>query len=253
MNQNDLKRRAAISVGWDDIPWLGQDVKENILASTPPHLRATVSKGVPSIGSGAVYPIPLEDVVVKPEDVIPIPAFWRRIYGMDVGYRCTAAVFLAHDTDNDIVYVTGEHYLREQPPEMHAASIMRVAKDWMPGVIDPASRQRSQHDGRKLLATYRGLGLRLREADNSVADGIGKIWSRLSTGKLKFYPGTTNLQNEYILYRYNEYNKPIKENDHALDALRYAINMLHLAQPMPNSIANGGVPLIQTSRKYFNG
>lgn len=241
--------RAAITIAWDDIPWLGESVKNEILASTPPHLRATISKGIPSIGSGSVYPIPLEDVLLKPEDVKPIPAFWPRIYGMDVGFRCTAAVFLAYDPDNDIVYVTGEHYMKEQPPEMHAAGINRVAKDWMPGVIDPASKQRDKN-GDQLIRTYRSLGLRISEADNSVMDGIQKIWSRLATGKLKFFPNTPNLQNEYILYRYDDHNKPIKENDHALDALRYAINMLHMARPTPGPMA-GAPPMIQVRRDYF--
>ena len=247
MTTSKAHHRAAITVGWNDIPWLGETVKESILASTPPHLRATVSRGIPSIGSGSVYPIPLENVVLKTDEVFTIPGYFRRIYGMDVGFRCTAAIFLAHDTDNDIVYVTGEHYVRDQVPEVHAAAINRVAQNWMPGCIDPASRQKRE-DGKSVIKKYNQLGLRLREADNSVADGIQRIWSRLAEGKLKFFPNTHNLQNEYILYRYDENNRPIKENDHALDALRYAINMLHLAQPMPNSKANSN--LIQHHRKY---
>src|SRR5690606_34920194 len=82
--------RCCITLSWDDIPWLSEESKSDILASTPPHLRNTVSKGIPSVGAGAVYPIPLEDVLVSP---FPIPEHYRKMYGLDVGINTTAAVF----------------------------------------------------------------------------------------------------------------------------------------------------------------
>ena len=66
----DLKpSRATITIGWDDVPWLDDQTKAEILASTPPHLRATVSRGVPTIGSGAIYPIPLDDILCEPFEI----------------------------------------------------------------------------------------------------------------------------------------------------------------------------------------
>lgn len=228
--------RAAISIGWEDVPWLDEETKRTTLESTPPHLRDAVSKGIPSIGMGAVYPIPLEQVLLKPSDVPVIMPHWHRSYGLDVGSRVTAAIFIAHDRDNDIVYVTGEHYVRDQPKEVHAARINDYAKGWMPGFIDPASNQTSQTDGKNLMMEYRRLGLKVQNADNAKNEGIQRVWSRLSQGKLKFFPNTPNLQNEYLLYRYdeNESNpKPVKNADHALDALRYAIMALKGAEIRP--------------------
>lgn len=255
---NDQKivkhHRAAIAIGWDSIPWLTEESKSEILASTPPHLRDTVSKGVPSIGFGAVYPIPLDSVLVKFEDLQPIPTYWRRCYGLDVGARCTAAVFIAHDPDNDVVYVTGEHYVKDQPHEVHAAAIRKVAGDWMPGMIDPSSQQGSQTDQKKLIIEYRRQGLRVWPADNSVAKGIQEVYSRLAAGKLKFYPNVPNLQTEYLLYRYDDNNanpKPVKMEDHALDALRYAIMGLNRAQvpPVTSEMIIGG-PGSMSKRRY---
>lgn len=252
MEKNKIHHRAAVSIGWDDVPWLDQKTKDEILASTPLHLRETVSRGVPSIGFGAVYPVPLEQVLVKPEEMVPIPAFWRRMYGLDVG-GTTAAIFIAHDPDNDIVYVTGEYYGEQQPKEVHAAAIRRVAHDWMPGVIDPASSQTSQTDATKLLVEYRRMGLKLQLADNSKNAGIQEVWSRLAQGKLKFWPNTPKLQNEYILYHYDNNianPQPVKQHDHALDALRYAIMGLRYAKPqqvMSNTVL-GGRPTAQGKR-----
>lgn len=231
---NRPHHRAAISIGWDDVPWLDQKTKDEILASTPPHLRETVSRGVPSIGFGAVYPVPLEQVLVKPEEMIQIPHWWRRLYGMDVGHKVTAAVFIAHDPDNDIIYVVGEHYGEQQPKEVNGMAIKRVAGDWMPGVIDPGANQTAQTDGQNLMQEYRRMGLKLYNAENSMTSGLQEVWSRLAGGKLKFWPNTPKLQNEYILYHYDQNvanPKPVKQHDHALDALRYAVMGLKYAKP----------------------
>lgn len=227
--------RSVVQIGWDDVPWLDETTKEEMLAGTPPFQREAVKYGTPSLGSGAIYPIPLDDVVLKQEDVarlMPLPPYWRFIYGMDVGWKTTAAIFLAHDLDNDIVYVYDEYYQGRREPDLHAMHIKHRGENLM-GVIDPAAAGSSQIDGQKLIRIYRAppLNLKLREANNEVEAGIARIYQRLSAGKLKFFPGTVNLQNEYLLYRRDERGQIIKDHDHALDALRYAINSLHMAQP----------------------
>jgi len=231
MNEVDIKpSRATITIGWDDVPWLDEKTKREILASTPPHLRATVSRGVPTIGSGAVYPIPVENIVC---DSFPIPDYYKKMYGMDVGGLNTAAVFGALDPDSDILYVYSE-YLAGGIPEIHAASIKRVAQDWMNGAIDPSSQQGNQFDMEKLIREYRRLGLRVRPANNKVGDGIDRVWSRLELGKLKFFSNVTpKLQNEYLIYRRDEKGRIVKEHDHLLDALRYMVGSLHFANPTP--------------------
>lgn len=227
--------RACITIGMMDVPWLDEKTINEVLSSTPLHLREAVKNGTPSLGSGSIYPIPLDDVVLSQADVQrlrPLPNHWRYMYGMDVGWNRTAVVFVAQDPDTGIYYVTDEYYQGKLEPEIHAARITTKAK-WMHGVIDPASRGRSQVDGTQLIRVYRQLGLKIREANNEVEAGIYKIWSLLAGGKLKFFPNCLSLQNEYLLYRRDEDGKIVKENDHALDALRYAINTWHMATPVP--------------------
>lgn len=237
--------RAAVAIGWDDIPWMSEQAKTEILESTPHHLRQVVSQGIPSVGDGAVYTIPLSDILLKPHEVFEIPPHYKRLYGMDVGWQRTAAVFGALDPDSDVLYIYAEHYVEHQPPEVHAARIKAIAGDWMTGEIDPASKITTA-DGKVLLNDYRRLGLRLREANNAVEPGIMQVASRLAQGKLKFFPHTTrNLQNEYILYS-RENGKIVKKDDHALDALRYLVTGISHArakeQPRPITTP--------TTRKY---
>ena len=66
-----------VQAGWDDVPHLTERTKRELLASTPPYLRDARSKGVPTLGAGAIYPVPLEDVTCHPFE---IPGFWRRCW-----------------------------------------------------------------------------------------------------------------------------------------------------------------------------
>src|SRR5690606_22051028 len=92
--------RAIVMAGWDDVPHLSAEQKARMLAAAEVHLRDARSKGVPSIGSGAIYPVPEDQIVV---DDFAIPAHWPRAYGLDVGWNCTAAVFGAIDRDADVL------------------------------------------------------------------------------------------------------------------------------------------------------
>ena len=208
-----------VQASWEDVPHLSEKAKAELLAETPPHLRDARSKGIPSLGSGAIYPVPETDIKVDP---FAIPDYWPRAYGMDVGWNRTAVVWGAHDRDTDIVYLYTEHYRGQAEPSIHAAAI-RARGDWIPGVIDPSARGRSQDDGKQLLQQYTDLGLKLDLAENLVDSGIYEVWQRLSTGRLKVFAPMQNWFAEYRLYRRDENGKIVKQFDHLMDATRYLI------------------------------
>jgi len=240
------KHRGCVGISWDDIPWLDETTKLELLESTPPQLREVVSRGIPALGDGAVYPLPLKDILLRPNETFQIPAYYKKVYGMDVGWNRTAAVFGAIDPDSGILYIYDVHYVEHQPPEVHAARIKQIAGNWMVGAIDPASKL-SSVDGDTALRKYRQLGLRLIEADNAVETGIATVTSMMVQGRLKFFPHTTGkLQNEYILYRREE-GKIVKKDDHAMDALRYLVMSMKHAQSTP--AGSTGIPgLGQTTK-----
>jgi phage terminase large subunit-like protein len=202
---------------WDDAPHLSDAVKLELWNSIPPFQRDARSKGVPQLGAGAIYPIPESEIVVPDFD---IPDHWPRGYAMDVGWNRTAAGFYALDRESDILYKYGEHYRGQAEPAIHAEAI-KARGTWLAGVCDPAARGRSQHDGVQLIQQYKDLGLDLSFAKNSVESGIYEVWSRLSTGRLKIFKSCTNTLFEYRLYRRDERGRIVKENDHAMDEMRY--------------------------------
>lgn len=222
--------RAVVTATWDDVPHLSEEDKNELLASMLPHQRDARSKGVPSLGSGAIYPVGEEEFLVDP---FAIPKFWPRVYGLDVGWNRTAVAWLAWDRDTDTVYLYSEHYRGQAEPSVHAAAI-KARGAWMPGVVDPAARGRSQKDGEQLLQNYKDLGLLLSKADNSVEAGIYAVWERISTGRMKVFRSCNNWLGEYRLYRRDEKGKIVKEKDHLMDATRYAVvTGLKYAKVMP--------------------
>lgn len=222
---------------WEhDAPHLSQEARDEILKSIPPHQRRARTEGVPYLGSGTIYSVPLETILVDP---FPIPDFWPRCFGMDVGWNRTAAIWLAIDREHDIAYAYSEHYVGQEEPLLHAAAIKGSGYGnergaWIPGVIDPASKQKNQSEGKALLKSYRDLGLKLELANNAVEAGIYEVWQRLSTGRLKFFRHLKNLQWEYNIYRRNDKGQVVKKNDHICDSLRYAcVSGLKLAKVPP--------------------
>lgn len=220
--------KAIIQAGWDDAPWLTEKAKQQMEADTPPHLRLARRTGKPSMGSGNVYPISLEEMLVKPFE---IPNYYRRLFAMDVGWNRTAVLWCAIDPQTDVMYLYDEHYVGEQQPPIHAQAV-RNRGQWIPGVIDPASRGRSQRDGQQLMQDYKDLGLKLTPAINNVDAGISELWQRMNTGNLKVFNTLTNFAKEFVLYRRNLKGNIIKENDHLMDCLRYLQNNISRAKSL---------------------
>lgn len=214
-----VEDRAMVMAGWDDVPHLSAEQKTRMLAEAEVHLKESRSKGIPSLGSGAIYPIPESEIVVDPFE---IPAHWPRAYGLDVGWNRTAAVWGAMDRDADVFYLYSEHYQGQQEPSTHVAGINGRGK-WIPGTIDPASRGRSQKDGEKLLEIYTDLGLNLIPADNSRESGIYAVHQRLATGRLKVFKTLRSWLGEYRIYRRDEKGQIVKQNDHLMDGTRYLV------------------------------
>lgn len=212
--------RYSVNASWDDVPHLDDATKRELWESTPPHLRDARAKGIPSLGSGAIYPVPIEEIEVQP---FRIPDYWPRAYALDVGWNRTAGLWGAWDTSVDVLYLYAEHYAGQAVPAVHAEAI-KARGDWIKGVIDPASRGRSQADGERLYETYRALGLKLAPADNAVEAGIYKVWQRLVTGRLKIFSTLQNFKAEYRLYRRDENGKIVKKFDHLMDCGRYLEN-----------------------------
>lgn len=209
-----------VQVGWGEVPHLSDEAKAQLISSIPPFQRDARTRGIPQLGAGAIYTIPVNDITIP--DMRVMPKHWRRAFGFDIGWNWTAAVWGAYDETQDIVYLYNAYKRGQAEPIVHAAA-MKARGAWIPGVIDPAAQGRLQDDGRRMIDLYRHEGLNIEPADHTIETGIYEVWNRLATGRLKVFGSLAEWFAEYSLYRRNEKGVIVKENDHLMDATRYLL------------------------------
>jgi Terminase large subunit, T4likevirus-type, N-terminal/Terminase RNaseH-like domain len=209
--------------GWEDAEHLNEDQKKNMLANMSPSEIEARTKGMPSIGSGMVYPV-LEDLITC--EPFKIPDYWAKSFALDFGWNPspTAAIFGAHDRDNDIVYYYAEYSATQLTPQHHALELMKQGCDWMPGVYDPAGKISNQKDGSKLVDLYFQSGIcNLFPANNSKEEGVLTVLQRMMNGKLKIFTTLRKTLTELRMYSRDEDGIIIKGNDHFMDCMRYHV------------------------------
>ena len=97
-----------------DVGHYTQEEKDAIIAKYPAHERDARTKGIPMLGSGRIFALPDEAILVEP---FALPDLWPRIRGTDFGWdHPSAHVWLAWDRDNDIVYVVACLRMVESTP-----------------------------------------------------------------------------------------------------------------------------------------
>jgi PBSX family phage terminase large subunit len=143
-------------------------------------------------------------------------------FGVDEGYT-HPTVILKICTDNDGRYHVAEEWYKTgklQSEVVEQAVIMDAGKrkDF---VVDSSAAG--------LIASLRDAGVNARKRTGRVLDGIGLIQDLLvikGDGKprLTVDPSCVNLINEFETYVWkDDKDEPVKEYDHALDALRYYV------------------------------
>lgn len=222
--------RRIVFASWEDVPHLTPEMKQAQLATMDPHLRDARTRGIPFLGSGAVFPVETGVIEIK---AFPIPDHYPRAFALDVGWNRTAALWGALDPKTDVLYLYDEHYVAEENPSTHANAIKgygvksNYRADWIPGVCDPAARGRNQKDGTKLIEDYRALGLKVDAAMSKITDAaVHEVWLRLSSGRLKVFSHLQYFFKEYLLYRRDENGKIIESKsrpDHLMDCLKFLV------------------------------
>lgn len=219
-----------------------------IIASWPPHERAARGEGTPMLGSGAIFPVP-EDRIVVPD--FPVPRWWPSIGGLDFGWdHPFAAAQLAYEPDGDVVYVVRCYRVREATPLVHAGAL----KPWGRHLRWSWPHDGLQHDkgsGEQLAQQYRKLGLKMiseraqfPDGTNGVEAGLSDMLGRMETGRWRVFASCNDWLEEYRTYHRKD-GKIVKQGDDAISASRYALMMLRHARPLRDDNEEDG-PRIET-------
>lgn len=144
--------------------------------------------------------------------------------GIDFGFtNPTAVIHIKRDGD-DNYYVTSEWYKTGRTEEQIAEYVKSCNFNRV--YPDPESPSAIEVLNAKGIAIVEVL-----KNKDSIQNGINRVRQLLKMNKLKIHNSCVNLISEFETYAYpekrpdqNEYENPIKEHDHALDALRYALS-----------------------------
>lgn len=184
------------------------------------------------MAEGVVYD--MFNDVIHAVDKNKIPDKFESYYlGVDYGTG-NPTVFLLIGQSGKNLYVIDEYYWdsSKKGRQKTDAEYSRDLQDFIKGrypkaiCIDPSAASfilQLRHDGVKGI----------RKADNSVLDGIRTVASFLGEQRIFIYGAKCkNLLSEIVSYVWDPKaqktgeDKPVKANDHALDALRYVIHTM---------------------------
>lgn len=216
------------NVTWEDAPHLTDDVKKQLLAAIPEHQRDMRTKGIPMLGSGAIYPIPQEELY---DDCLQLMPHWSRGIGIDFGWNYLGLIWGAWDRDADILHIYDCEKFEETPP-LTVSLHVRGKGDWIPVFWPKDGHIPERNNGEAQMELFKKHGMNMHSehatdenGSCSVEAGISRIRERMLTGRLKISKNLHKLFEEKRLY-HRKNGTIVKSNDHLLDALRYLEMML---------------------------
>lgn len=183
------------------------------------------------VAEGAIYDMFTEEGNLYDEedkDIIDRKYRSRRSISIDYG-TTNPMVFLDWFDDGELAMLDREYYWdsrkegRQKTDSEYADDLEEFIGDAQLDeiIIDPSAAS--------FIAELRQRGHRVKTANNEVIDGIRMTATMIARKKLKVNKNCRNVRSEVDSYRWDEKaamrgeEKPLKEKDHAMDALRYYI------------------------------
>lgn len=171
----------------------------------------------------------------------------NRYVSCDYGTQ-NATVFLLWEKGTDGVwYCTKEYYYsgREEGKQKTDAEYADDLENWLDKmeiraiIVDPAAAS--------FIAELRKRGFKIIKAKNDVEDGIRLVATKLNLQKIVFSTTCINTIKEFASYIWdkkaaeNGEDKPVKQYDHAMDAVRYFVYTILGERPRLNRKVKGGI------------
>lgn len=190
--------------------------RKEIAAQYKDYEREARVDGIPQLGSGAVFQYPEETISCEP---FQPPSYWPQLGAVDFGWdHPFAAVRIAWDRDNDVVYVIQTYRDRQSTPLIHCAAL----KEWGEGLPFAWPHDGLQHDkgsGVPLAKQYRDQGLKMLPERATFPDGtfgfeagVSEMSLRFQSGRLKVFNYLTDWFEEFRFYHRKD-GLVVKEQD----------------------------------------
>lgn len=193
-------------------------------------------QGLWVLAEGVIYSMFDRSMVI--DKVPPTVRILKKWIGVDYGQSNATVFLLVGLGSDDILYVLDEYYhegrtnLVQKSPAKYSAEYMAwKIKNGVEGVpvmnehtfIDPSAKG-------FMLQLHEAGERKVRQADNEVLKGIELTSSIIESGLFRILKHCKHTIAELSAYRWDPkgqekgVDKPVKQNDHAMDALRYVVN-----------------------------
>ena len=187
-------------------------------------------RGLWVIAEGIIYPMFGKDSTVPTIE----RKYSRYVISMDYGIQNPTAMLLWGFCDGvwyqvDEYYHSGRETSQQKTDQDYYKDLEQLAGDRYIDclIIDPSATS-------FIALVKQKRRFRIRQAKNDVVDGIQKTASAIQQGKIKVNDCCKRTIKEYGLYSWDQKadeDRPIKDNDHAMDATRYFVNTMQIMKP----------------------
>jgi len=225
---------SVVHFGLDDNPNLGDDYKTNIRSSYSGMWFKRMILGLWVLAEGVIYDMfdETRHCFKDSEWNNTLKSRCRRYIACDYGTK-NPMVFLDIYDDGDTIWIPDMYYWdsrkeqRQKTDSEYADDLEEMIGDELPDmvVIDPSAAS--------FKLELQGRGYRVKDADNSVNDGIRLMAKLLTRGKIKIHEkNCAPMIEEFQAYVWDELaarrgeEKPVKQQDHAMDACRYYVQTM---------------------------
>lgn len=221
----------------DAVPYIySREQADEIIRGYPTHEREARAKGIPTLGSGRIFPVCEDDIKVK---AFAIPEHWAQLGALDFGWdHPTAGVHIGWDRDSDCIYIINTYRKKEATPIIHAAAV-KAWGDWLPWMWPHDGLQHDKGSGDELAEQYRKQGLKMHhervtfeDGSFGVEAGLMDMLDRMQTGRWKVFDHLNDWFDEFRLYHRKD-GKVVKEYDDIMSASRYALMGKRFAKTKP--------------------
>ena len=214
----------------DDNPSLSEETKARYKSMYSGVFYQRYILGLWVMAEGIIYDMFDRDFNVYHEP--PVDMVDRSIRSITCDYGTTnPCVFLDVYDDGETLRFDREYRWdsrkehRQKTDEEYANDFMDfMGSNWCTVYVDPSAAS--------FIAALRQRGVYVIEADNTVLDGIRKTGNLIQRRKIQIRDTCTGLIDELGTYRWDDKaaqrgeEKPVKQSDHAPDAMRYYVNSL---------------------------
>jgi phage terminase large subunit-like protein len=219
---------------WSDNPYLNEDEIKKMEASLSSDVLQTRKYGHFMDGTGLVFPEFSELNVI---DMLQIQNEWYTAISIDPGFTNPLAVlWLSVDPDENY-YVVADYSVSEKTVEHHAAAIRQISQQLnfpqnqqgnYDAIIDSAALQHTLGSPTSVAEQFAAHGIDVdARVNKTISEGIMRLKGLFCDvhGRRKLFitRNCTNLIRELKSYWWGNNEKPVKRDDHCIDALRYFV------------------------------